>query len=303
MKRYESVQIGDCTQSQGGVRMKRYEKVVIGPCELYLGDCLEILPTLGKVDAVVTDPPYEARMQELHGEVKLRRLDGGPQRRAITFDSVRDIREPFLDALIGRNGGWMLAFCNVEGVAAWRESILARDMKFKTTCIWNKPDATPKLNGQGPALSYECFTTTWCGKGHAKWNGGGRRGVFTHPTNNAERHGEHPTEKPLSLMVELLTLFTNPGDLVLDPFMGSGTTGVAARKTGRRFIGCEIDPKYFNIAERRISAARHEPQLPLAEPKPKQTSMLDSPAQKGAGEYGKKRLITYQDTLDAVKPA
>lgn len=247
----------------------------IGDATLYLGDCLEILPTLGNVDAVVTDPPYEQRMQDLHRQFKLRRTDGGPQRKALDFQSIQNIREPLLDAVKRINGGWLLAFCNVEGVGEWQTSILQRDMKFKTTCIWNKPDATPKLNGQGPALSYECFTTTWCGSGHARWNGGGRRGVFTHCTNQPDRQGEHPTEKPIPLMKELVSLFTNPGQTILDPFMGSGTTGVACANLGRKFIGIEIEPKYFDISCRRIEAAYKQPRL-FQEPvvKPVQGSML-----------------------------
>jgi len=78
----------------------------------------------------------------------------------------------------------------------------------------------------------------------------------------------HPNEKPLSLMVKLVTMLTNPGDTVLDPFMGSGTTGVACVQLGRNFIGCEIDPKYFAIAEKRIHAATLQPQLFTVERQP-----------------------------------
>lgn len=234
----------------------------IGDCTLYLGDCREVLAGLTEqVDQVISDPPYEARMQMLHAKFKLRRTDGGAQRQALTFDDISDLRAPFLDAVKRLNKGWLLAFCNVEGVGDWQAAILERDMKFKTTCIWNKPDATPKLNGQGPALSYECFTTTWCGTGHARWNGGGRRGVFTHPTNSRDREGTHPTEKPLSLMKELVGLFSNPGQTILDPFMGSGTTGVACATLGRKFIGCELQEQYFDIACRRIETAHNQPRL------------------------------------------
>lgn len=234
----------------------------IGDCTLYLGDCREVLASLTEpVDHVFSDPPYEARMQMLHAKTRLRRTDGGPERKALTFDDVSDLRAPFLDAVKRLNRGWLLAFCNVEGVGDWQNEILARGMKFKTTCIWNKPDATPKLNGQGPALSYECFTTTWCGSGHARWNGGGRRGVFTHPTNSRDREGTHPTEKPLSLMKEIVGLFSNPGEVILDPFMGSGTTGVACATLGRKFIGCELQEQYFDIACRRIEASYNQPRL------------------------------------------
>jgi len=233
---------------------------------LYLGDCREILPTLAPVDHIITDPPYEQLMHDLHESVKLRRTDGGNERKSLGFAGIDEIRQPFIEEVKRLNRGWLLAFCNVEGVWHWRQALVASGLKFKTTCIWVKPDATPKLNGQGPALAYECITTTWCGRGHAKWNGGGKRGVFTHPTNNADRTGQHPTEKPVSLMREIVSLFTSPGETVLDSFMGSGTTGVAAAKLGRKFIGCEVDPKYFDLACRRIDRALAEPDMFIQRP-------------------------------------
>lgn len=252
-------------------------KEVIGECTLYLGDCLEVLPVLDLVDHVITDPPYEQRMQDLHAQVKLRRTDGGPQRQALNFQSIQDIREPFLAQVKRLDKGWLLAFCNVEGVAEWKAAILAKDLKFKTTCIWNKPDATPKLNGQGPALSYECFTTTWAGRGHSRWNAGGKRGVYTHMTNQKTRHGAHPTEKPVSLMSEIVFDFTNEGEVVCDPFMGSGTTGVACVKLGRRFVGIEQDPAYFEIACERVRAAVRQPDMfNSREPKGVQLSIIEA---------------------------
>jgi site-specific DNA-methyltransferase (adenine-specific) len=239
--------------------------------ELWCGDCRAVLPLIDPVDGFITDPPYEQLMHDLHGSVKLRRSDGGSERKALGFEGIDEVREDFVSLVREKNKGWLLAFCNVEGVWHWRKSLVAADLKFKTTCLWVKPDAMPKLNGQGPALAYECITTTWCGKGHAKWNGGGRRGVFTHFTNNADRTGLHPTEKPVSLMRELVSLFTNHGDTVCDAFMGSGTTGVACVKTGRRFIGIEREPKYFEIALRRISDALKAPDMFIPAPKPKAT--------------------------------
>lgn len=242
-------------------------KEQIGDATLYLGDCLEIMPTLQPVGHIISDPPYEELMQNLHRRVSLRRTDGGPGRRALGFKSIAEIREPFLDAVKSLNTGWLLAFCNVEGVWHWRKAITDRDLKFKTTCIWHKPDATPKLNGQGPALAYECITTTWCGRGHSRWNGGGKRGVFSHCTNARTRHGEHPTEKPVDLMCELVSLFSDPDQTVLDPFMGSGTTGVACAKLGRKFIGIELEEKYFEIACKRIDEAYRQADLFIPAPR------------------------------------
>jgi site-specific DNA-methyltransferase (adenine-specific) len=241
---------------------------------LYQGDCLEVLRTLDSVDHVISDPPYEQLMHDLHASTKLRRIDGGNERAVLTFAGIDEIREPFIEQIKRINNGWLLAFCNVEGVWFWRKAIVDGGLKFKTTCIWNKPDATPKLNGQGPALSYECITTTWCGFGHARWNGGGKRGVFTHCTNDRDRTGLHPTEKPVPLMRELVGLFSNYGDSILDPFMGSGTTGVAAVKMGRKFIGIELEPKYFDISCKRISAALNQPDFFVERPAPARQEKL-----------------------------
>ena len=252
--------------------MSRFPTVTIGDATLILGDCLEVMEGLDAVDHVITDPPYEARMQELHAAFSLRRTDGGPQRQALNFQSIVNLRDPLVTEVERLCNGWFLAFCNVEGVGEWQTAILGAGMKFKTTCAWIKPDATPKLNGQGPALSYECMTTTWAGAGHAKWNAGGKRGVYTHCTNNKERSGLHPTEKPVSLMRELLTDFTNVAQTILDPFMGSGTTGVAALQLGRKFIGIEMDPDYFAIACKRIEEAHKQPRLfPETKQKPAKT--------------------------------
>lgn len=250
-------------------------KEIIGNCELYLGDCLEVMKTLEPVSHVISDPPYEQLMQDLHAKVRLRRTDGGNDRKALTFTGINEIRPDALKHVKRLNKGWLLAFCNVEGVWFWRKEIIDADLKFKTTCIWVKPDATPKFNGQGPALAYECITTTWCGKGHARWNAGGKRGVYTHLTNQRDRDGRHPTEKPIPLMCEILQDFTNPGQTILDPFMGSGTTGVACAKMGRKFIGIELDEKYFDIACERISKAYAQPDMFVEQTRPdKQASFL-----------------------------
>jgi site-specific DNA-methyltransferase (adenine-specific) len=237
------------------------DSVTIGAATLYLGDCLDILPTFARVSHVICDPPYEQLMHDLHASVKLRRTDGGNERRELDFVGINEIREPFIAAVGAINDGWLLAFCNVEGVWHWRQALLAGGLKFKTTCVWIKPDCTPKLNGQGPALGYECITTTWCGTGHARWNAGGKRGVYTHYVNNPERTGLHPTEKPRRLMSEIIADFTSPDELVCDPFMGSGTTGVSAVMAGRRFVGIEKDPRYFDIACKRIEDAQRQGSL------------------------------------------
>ena len=255
------------------VPWKRRE--VIGDCTLYLGDCLDVMPTLGPVDHMIGDPPYEASLHAAKNSARGPvRADAGPDLRGLDFAPIDEIRHLVVEAAAGKCQGWFIAFCTVEGTAKWAEAINPSPMKYKRACIWVKPDSTPQLNGQGPAQGAECFVTAWCGPGYARWNGGGKRGVYIHCVNGPWRHGGHPAEKPVSLMAEIVADFTNQGDVVLDPFMGSGTTGVACARMGRRFIGIEIDERYFKMACQRIAEAGKQTDLFIAPTaRPKQAAM------------------------------
>jgi site-specific DNA-methyltransferase (adenine-specific) len=253
--------------------MSRIER--IGNATLYLGDCREILPTLGKVSHIISDPPYEASLHLSAAKISNLRKDSGPELKAIPFAAIDGIRADIVNLSASICQGWFIAFCTVEGVWKWAEQINLSTMKYKRACIWVKPDSTPQLNGQGPAQGAECFVTAWAGTGHAKWNAGGKRGVYRHMVNPSDRHGGHPTEKPWRLFAELLTDFTRMGETILDPFLGSGTTGVACAKLGRSFIGIELDEGYFDIACERIAKAYAQPDFFVAPPeKPKQESLL-----------------------------
>jgi site-specific DNA-methyltransferase (adenine-specific) len=232
-------------------------KEVIGKATLYLGDCMEVMPLLDKVDAVVTDPPFE---KEAHTAIRRtqKSIKSGDYD-ALNFGMITEDIRNFVSKWCTENSkGWNLFFCQVEAVAKWRDTIESHKGKYKRACVWVKPNSSPQFNGQMPAQGYECIVCQWAGEGHSKWNGGGKRGVFTHNTNGGTRHGVHPTEKPVSLMKELVSLFTFDNDVVLDPFMGSGTTGVAAVQMGREFIGIELDEEYFNIACKRIEDAQRQ---------------------------------------------
>lgn len=234
------------------------EPVFIGRATLYLGDALEIAPTLGPVGHIICDPPYEAITHKaLDGSNTARRNDGRPASPAVDFEPIDAIRSKVV-ALGGNCEGWFIAFCTPEGVWPWAQEINASPLKYKRACVWIKPDSMPQLNGQGPGAGSENFVCAWAGSGHAKWNAGGKRGVYTHCVNGPERHGKHPTEKPRRLMAEMLADFTNADETILDPFMGSGTTGVAAVQMGRNFIGIEREPKYFDIACKRIEDAQRQ---------------------------------------------
>lgn len=251
---------------------------------LYLGDCLDIIPTLGKVDDVFSDPPYEAHMHaakrgvKVYGSDRRIRIDGHANPPPVDFASIDGVREPAAHLMVKACSGWLLIFCTPEGITPWRDAIEAEGARYKRACFWYKPDSAPQFNGQGPAFAVEAFVTAWCGDGLSKWNGGGRRNLFEHPTNARDRHGVHPTEKPVGLMCELVDLFTQRDALILDPFMGSGTTGVAAVKRGRRFIGIENNPAYFEIACQRIADALARPDMFVpAVPKYRQPKLFGRP--------------------------
>lgn len=246
-------------------------KEVIGDCTLYLGDCLEVMPMLGKVDHLITDPPYE---KEAHSKVRrtAKSVKSGGCHDVLDFAQITEELRDYVPMWANKNClGWASFFCQVEAVSMWRDSIEKCSGKYKRACVWVKPDSSPQFNGEMPAQGYECFVLQWCGEGRSAWNSGGKRGVYTHLTNQSDRtkikdiNGQlinaHPTEKPLTLMNEMLNDFTNKDQTILDPFMGSGTTGVACVKLGRKFIGIELEEKYFDIACRRIQKAYDQPDI------------------------------------------
>jgi len=165
---------------------------------------------------------------------------------------------------------WTVAFCQVEAAMLWSDALTAGGANVRRIGVWIKPDGMPQFSGDRPGMGYESMVFAHR-KGRSKWNGGGRVGVFNH--NKFDERTGHETQKPLPLMLELVELFTDHGDLVLDPFAGSGTTGVACLRLGRRFIGIEKDPKYAQIATERLQA--EERGLSLREARAGQTTFAD----------------------------
>jgi site-specific DNA-methyltransferase (adenine-specific) len=122
-------------------------------------------------------------------------------------------------------------------------------MRFVRFGVWVKPDGMPQISGDRPAMGWESVAILHADGVRPRWNGGGGRAVCTY---NVAR-GNHPTEKPIGLLRQWIADFTDPGDLILDPFMGSGTTLRAAKDLGRRAIGIEINEQYCEIAVRRLA--------------------------------------------------
>lgn len=223
---------------------------------LHSGACLDGLRALGEhsVDHVLTDPPYEAEAHTQQRRVKRGEVMaveplsfapiGEEERHAVAREIARIARR------------WMVVFCQIEGAPLWRKSLESAGAVYRRTCIWVKPDGMPQYSGDRPGMGYEALVVAHA-PGRSEWNGGGRHGVFTVNKNDPERTG-HPTQKPRALMETLVRLFTDPGELVCDPFAGSGTTGVAALRLGRRFLGWELDPAFYAVASRRLGATRQQ---------------------------------------------
>lgn len=232
--------------------------------ELWLGDMRELSSSI-TADCVISDPPYE---DELHNAIgRIRRNDGRSMIQDLGFSGINADRSLISRLCVEMSAGWIILFTLAEGVRAWRDDLRGAGAKWDTTLAWIKPDASPRFNGQGAARGFENAVTCWAGKGYRSWNGGGKRGVYTHCVN-VRRDGGHPTEKPVPLMMDIIADFTQKDQLICDPFAGSGTTGVAAVRLGRRFIGIEIEPKYYDIARRRISDALKQPDLFIENPRP-----------------------------------
>ena len=204
------------------------EPVVIGNATLYLGDCREILPLLPKVDAVVTDPPYG---------------NGCAPRGGKTAGSV-DLESGGVPEWDIRSDEWMQLIGDTPAAVFCAQATMfstASSLRAEGALIYAKNNPSPFGTSYEPCLIRGIKRPRqW-----QHWQG-----------YNAENGMEHPTQKPLGLMEWIVGIVR--GELVLDPFMGSGTTGVACMNLGRKFIGIEIEPKYFDIACRRIEDAQRQ---------------------------------------------
>jgi site-specific DNA-methyltransferase (adenine-specific) len=221
--------------------------------QLYHGDCRLILPTLGEVDHTLTDPPYSEATHKGARTAKKQR-DGGISSisKLVHFDSLTDceLREVF-DLIGAKVDQWLISFIDWRHVLAL-EQCPPECMEFVRFGMWDKPNGAPQYTGDRPSTGWEAIAILHKAGKRKKWHGGGSRAVWRCNKPNAPLH---PTEKPLELVEHLIRLFTDAGDTILDPFMGSGTTGVACMRTGRKFIGIEMDAKYFQIASKRIADA------------------------------------------------
>jgi hypothetical protein len=219
-------------------KLASFRKEVIGECTLYLGDCREVLPLLPRFDAVVTDPPYGIGIASNPVRQKHARKD---------WDDATPEAAIF-DLMGGAARHQVIWGGNYFGLPA-----------NQCFFVWDK-------------VQPQDFSLAMC---ELAWTNISKPAkLFRRHVVSFEKH--HPTQKPIELMKWCLEQLPQPAESVLDPFMGSGTTGVACALTGRRFAGVEMDETYFDIACRRIEEAYKQPDMFVQAPQPKaeQVDML-----------------------------
>ncbi len=265
---------------------------IIGDARLILGDCREFLseaPADFRVNAIVTSPPYN-QMDTLTKAGGASGLWGdrsgglGFVNKWLSSGYTDDLPEEAYQTWQNDLFGALAAIVHPTGSLFYNHQIRWRDGKCLHPVSWFKPEGWGLRSeiiwdrGGGMMFNARMFCrfderVLWLTRGpNHKWNQD-HVGFGTIWRIAKAQNKEHPVAFPVGLPARCIGASTDPGDTVFDPFMGSASTGVAAVGTGRRFVGCEIDPAYFEIACRRIDDAHKQPRL-FAEPQPIQEALL-----------------------------
>jgi len=234
----------------------KHREEIIGDCRLILGDCREAIQALPRIDCVITDPPYE-----------IVATGGGIGGKRKYLADITDFTDCGFDySLLSGFDNWVV-FGTLKQVP---KLITQADGERWMLIVWNKPNPTPLCGGNYlPDTEYIIHRFS---KGMLFGGYKDKSRFIIHP---CEQGKEHPNEKPIPVMMKVVSNASGKGMTILDPFMGSGTTGVACVNLGRKFIGIEIEEKYFDIACRRIEkATKNKPRLFDALPKPKQMALI-----------------------------
>jgi len=247
-------------------RLPYRRKEVIGDCTLYLGDCMEIMPTLGEVDAVITDPPYG---EQTHDNAKSNR-NGGSGKKAINFAAIDAATlKSLISDCAKLSPRWFVSTMEWRHIVSFEQEP-PEGWDFVRFGVWVKTNPMPQISADRPAQGWEGIIYLHNpASGKKAWNGGGSHGNWI---GSLVTDGAHPTGKPVAMFQSFVERFTDNSETVLDPFMGSGTTGVACAKAGRSFVGIEQHEPYFEIACERIRKAYAQPDMfvqaaPVAQPK------------------------------------
>ena len=242
----------------------------IGGQRLILGDCLKVMPTLGRFDAVVTDPPYELSDSgpgKSHFGMSLNKFDGAAYKAIVSGVDYKALFDAW-DGLMAPLNGFV--FCSNKQVSKLMLESESRGLAT-TLLVWHKTNAAPFANGvwRGDIE----YIVHFRGKGATfVGNATEKTKVIQHPI---VQDPSHPTVKPAAVIDRLLHNCTKPGQSVLDPFMGSGTTLAACQRAGRAGTGIELDPAHFETACDRVHKAWQEPDMFIAPPDPPKQEDFD----------------------------
>ena len=215
----------------------------------------------GSVDLVLTDPPYTISRKTGFSQVRT-----GVKRFAVSMEfGAWDAQQIDLDALaegmfrVLRLGGTAIVWYDLWKLSHLSEALERAGFAMLRVLIWQKTNPVP-LNMQATYLSNSREIAVVAVKGgKPTFHGSYHNGVYPYPIPRHNGNRIHPTQKPLDLFVKLVEQHSDPGDLVIDPFLGSGTTALACLKAGRRFYGCDIDPHYIAQARKRIDDRHRAP--------------------------------------------
>ena len=220
--------------------------------KLYNDDCLDVLKEVddNSVDFILTDPPYNiARDNNLH-TMGRKGIDFGEWDKGFDLFSYIDLlpRVCTKDASVVIFNDWK----NIGEIAKYAES---KGLVIKDMLRWEKSNPMPRNRDRRFIVDYE--VAVWLTMPKAKWTFNRQSETYDRPLFKGSivcgnEKTAHTTQKPIWLMKEILQVLSNEGDTVLDPFMGSGSTGVACKELGRNFIGVELDKQYFDIATKRV---------------------------------------------------
>jgi site-specific DNA-methyltransferase (adenine-specific) len=247
-----------------------------GRFQLYLGDCLDLLPRLelaSRVDLAVADPPYGLSGGGTTCQSGQRvPVDKGTWDRPGTVEEDHAFAVNWLRACreVLKPAGALWVSGTMHGIHSVGYGMQTLGMRILNDVTWEKPAPPPNLGCR--CFTHAAETLIWAARDEncrytfnyqamKEMNGGKQmKSVWRiAPPGAAEKvHGRHPTQKPLELMERILLACTNADDLVLDPFAGSGTTGIAAAKLGRRFIGIDMETEYLDVAVKRYRALQDE---------------------------------------------
>lgn len=249
---------------------------------MYLGKMEDLLPELPSqsVDVLMGDPPYSKRTHSNQrtsakpdeGNPKTGRASRARSRELGFHYLTRELMRAFCVEAKRVTKRWVLAFCDAWQIGDWKEELERVRLWPEVIGVWRKLNGTPQFTGRKAAFGWEAIMIAHQ-DGPKHWNGGGHSAFYDYPivlNRGGASARLHTTQKPLELMEHLIREWTDYGELVLDPFCGSGTTGVAALRQGRKFLGIEMNSRYYETSKKRLDDVREQCTFKLAASKHEQ---------------------------------